>query len=87
MNIDRPFSTISVFNLDNIKVRMFSKHSPNEQITAGFVQSMGGFVGLYKSMNLDQINDAVKYCVDNIQNVFRIEFVNPKNDNTISIDI
>lgn len=87
MNIDRPFSTISAFNLDNIKVRIFSKHNPNEQIKAGFVQAMGGFVALYKSMNLDQINDAVKYCSDNIENVFRIEFINPRNENTISVDI
>lgn len=56
-------------------------------MTAGFMQSIGGFVGLYKSMTLDQINDAVNYCVENITNVFRIEFINPKNENTIGVDL
>lgn len=87
MKISRPFTTITVLNLDNVKLRLFTRHNPEETIPMTFMQSIGQLSSIYKTMNIDKINEMTEYCLANISGISRIEFINPKTENTICVDL
>lgn len=87
MKINKPFTTITTLSLDNLNVKVYVRYDALSEMDMSFINTLGEFVSTFKSANLDKINDMIEFWNAKPHTPKRIDLINPKNDNTISVEL